>query len=351
MVDILYFGSSISGSTSRLRADALSRLGCAATLVDPYQCLGIDGLDRLETALHFRTGYRFLGKRTKSWLEGLPEIRGSTWGCVWIDSGELFGPGCIRLLRKLGVPVILYNHDDPTGHRDGGRFGSLREAIPFYDLCAVARDINVQEFRAMGARDVIRFTMGYDEVAHRGFDDEAAIPEQFRSDVAFIGTWMRGESRDEFLLDLASHGLKPAIWGARWEKSRHWQSLKKYHRGGSLAGRDYVAAIQGAKICLGLLSKGNRDLSTTRSAEIPYARGLLCAERTTEHLDMYKEGEEAVFWRDSEECAEVCLRLLADNGLRSRIRERGHQRILELGVGHEDVCRAILTRAFSGVRA
>lgn len=348
---ILYLGDCHVSSTSRQRADALSRFGCEVVLADPYHDLMIRAQGRVASYAHFHTGYRFVQKRMVGWCGN--EISRLKMGAdaVWVDGGELFGPQCIRILRKLGVPVILYNHDDPTGHRDGGRFGSLREAIPFYDLCAVARDINVQEFRAMGARDVIRFTMGYDEVAHRGFDDEAAIPEQFRSDVAFIGTWMRGESRDEFLLDLASHGLKPAIWGARWEKSRHWQSLKKYHRGGSLAGRDYVAAIQGAKICLGLLSKGNRDLSTTRSAEIPYARGLLCAERTTEHLDMYKEGEEAVFWRDSEECAEVCLRLLADNGLRSRIRERGHQRILELGVGHEDVCRAILTRAFSGVRA
>ena len=40
-------------------------------------------------------------------------------------------------------------------------------------------------------------------------------------------------------------------------------------------------------LCLGLLSKGNRDLQTTRSLENPYAGGPLCAQRTSERLALY----------------------------------------------------------------
>jgi hypothetical protein len=103
-----------------------------------------------------------------------------------------------------------------------------------------------------------------------------------------------------------------------------------------------VAALQGAKIALGFLSHGNRDLHTRRSVEIPYAGGLLCAERTTEHLAMYEEGIEAVFWSDVNECAAICHKLLVDDVLRERIRQQGMTRVRADGYGNESVCREIL---------
>jgi hypothetical protein len=189
--------------------------------------------------------------------------------------------------------------------------------------------------------------MSYDEVLHRPFERIEDIPAAFRSDIAFVGTWIRGEGRDEFLLALIERGLDIAIWGDRWQKSPRWARLRAHWRGPALAGRDYVAALQGARLALGLLSRGNRDLHTTRSAEIPYAGGLLCAERTSEHQAMYREGEEAVFWKDAEECAAVCHRLLADDALRERIRQQGMARVRQGGYGNEAVCRDILSRVIS----
>jgi len=160
--------------------------------------------------------------------------------------------------------------------------------------------------------------------------------------VAFIGTWMRYEKRDEFLLELVAQGVPISIWGDRWEKSPHFAKLKSYWRGNALRGRDYVAAIQGSKLCLGMLSKGNRDLHTQRSLEVPFAGGLFCAERTTEHQELYKEGAEAVFWSDATECADICNRLLKDSILREKIRKSGMERIRALKLGNEDVCRHVL---------
>jgi hypothetical protein len=153
---------------------------------------------------------------------------------------------------------------------------------------------------------------------------------------------MRHEKRDEFMLELINQGVPLSIWGGRWMKSPHWEALKSSYRGGSLSGREYVAAMQGAKICLGLLSKGNRDLHTQRSLEVPFAGGLFCAERTTEHQEIYQEGKEAVFWADAAECANICKKLLQDDPLRESIRLAGMQKVRALGVGNEDICRKVL---------
>lgn len=342
MATILYLGDSSSGSTSGHRARALERIGHVVKIADPYKAFASQLHSRFMGPIHFRTGYRLLNSKVVKWLASVLKTQEKP-DLVWVNSGELFGPASLSLLKNFGCPIVLYNNDDPTGGRDGRRFDSLLKALPYYDLCAVMREQNVNEFKEKGAKQVMRVFMSYDEDVHRPFDRMEDIPESFRSEVAFIGTWMRFEKRDEFLLELIRQGIPVSIWGDRWEKSPLFSQLKSHWRGNALRGRDYVAAIQGAKICLGLLSKGNRDLHTQRTLETPYSGGLLCAERTSEHLEMYKEGVEAVFWSDASECAKVCKTLLDNDKLREDIRRAGMQRVRDLKVGNEDVCRKIFS--------
>ena len=303
-------------------------------------------LDRCAAACAARcitgSGYRLLRDAACAWVDGLLRQHAAWPEMVWVNGGELIGAATANKLRQFGAPVVLYNNDDPTGKRDGRRFDSLLAALPAYDLCAVLREPNVGEFYAHGARSVHRVWMSYDEILHRPFESIEDIPAAFRSEVAFIGTCFRGHGRDRFLLDLIDQKLDVAIWGSDWQRSNYWPRLRSYWRGPGIFGRDYVAAIQGSKISLGFVSHGNRDLHTTRSVEIPYAGGLLCAERTSEHLAMYRDGEEAVFWKDSEECGSICHQLLADNGLREHIRFRGQQRVRENSFGNESIVKEIL---------
>jgi len=130
-----------------------------------------------------------------------------------------------------------------------------------------------------------------------------------------------------------------------------WSELKPYWQGPSVSGQDYVDAMRGAKLCIGMLSKGNRDQHTTRTMEIPAAGGLLCAERTAEHQALYREGEEALFWSDANECAAVCKRLLADSARLQSVREAGQRRVLANRVGNEDIGRTVLAHCKKGQSA
>ena len=349
MLSILYFGDSSLGSTSAHRAHALRRLGHKVEILDPYIMLG-SSLQSLQGVFHYRTGYVLLQKRVAKWVGKVLDEQPAP-ALVWIDSGELFGPQSVRVIKSKNLPTVLYNIDDPTGKRDGRKFDALIRSLPLYDLVVVVRKETEKECADLGAKAVMRVSRSYDEVAHHPFENNDDIPEKFKSEVVFIGTWMRYEKRDEFLLDLIQQGVPVSIWGDRWQKSPHLLKLKPHLKGGSLSGREYVAAVQGAKVCLGLLSQGNRDLHTTRSLEVPYAGGLLCAKRTIEHEAMYKDGVEAVFWSDAAECARQCKRLLADDNLREGIRQAGMSRVRALGVGNEDVCKSILNVLISEDRS
>jgi spore maturation protein CgeB len=338
---ILYLGSESVGSTSRSRAQALMRLGHHVRVIDPEADLRSDLGGPLRARIHYRTGYRLMQRKLGRWVADLP-VEPGAFDLAWVNSGELFGAEAIERLRAYAPRVVLYTSDDPTGPRDGRRFATLLEGLASFDACVVPREITAAELRAHGARQVVRTWLSYDEVVNAPVHSLSEVPQRFRSEIAFIGTWMRHEHRDDFLLEVAGHGIPISIWGNSWEKSPRWRHLRRYWRGPAVHDRDYALAVRGARACLGMLSKGNRDLYTRRSVEVPYMGGLLCGERTPVHADMFEEGVEALFWSDAAECADQCRALLDDPDRAERMRLAGMRRVRELEVGNEEICRRIL---------
>jgi spore maturation protein CgeB len=151
--------------------------------------------------------------------------------------------------------------------------------------------------------------------------------------------------RGPFMAELIKAGVPINIWGQRWQKAKEWPQLRHVWRGAHLEGDNYAYAVQCAKVNLGLLSKGNRDLHTTRSMEICCLGGLLCAERTVEHEQLYNDGAEAVFWSDAVECVSAISQLLGNESRRKSIAAAGRARFLRNKLGNEDVVTKILAEA------
>jgi len=329
--------------TSLHRGRALERLGHAVTIIDPWSWLpqGRWVGPWMHRAGGMGSNILLARRIAEAVAIARPDL-------VWVDQGEWFGPRILRAIRErcgAAVPIVNYTIDDPFGGRDGRRFAPYLKAQPNYDLVAVVREPNVAEAMQAGARRVIRVYRSADEVAHRPRELTETQQQHFASEVAFVGTWM--PERGPFMAELIRHGVPLSIWGDRWQKAPEWPQLAPHWRGPGLTmDDDYAAAILASKVSLGLLSKGNRDLHTTRSLEIPALGGLLCAERTREHLELYDEVCEAVFWDDAAECAEQCRALLADEARRKAIAAAGHVRALRNGHYNEEVMQGIIDAAF-----
>lgn len=340
---ILYFGDQSPGATSAHRAAALTRLGHTLTTIDPAQFL--PNFSHLESWLHYRTGYRFVQKKILRSLSSIINHNSVSPDVIWIDSGEYFGPNIIAKLRlQYSVRVILFNLDDPTWTRDWQRFGSLRACLPFYDLCICVRPETQLEMLALGASKVIRVWRSYDEIEHltTDFYSTSIDYSQLHSSPVFVGTYIPGEKRDSFLRKLLESGLPVRIFGNGWQRSPSYRLLNRFPVGPSLSNRAYANILHAAGVCIGFLSRLNRDLHTQRTFEIPYAKGVLCAERTSEHQLLYQSGLEALFWDSWSECLSHCRRILADPFFRGSLVKAGHRRVLELGVGNEDICRQVM---------
>ncbi len=337
-ISILYVGN--DGGTALDRANALRRLG--------HRVDHLNLRDLLPRTLWIdRVTWKLGGHMLSPWIvRALPEALGDRqYDLCHVDSGELVSPEVLRVIRQHARKVINYNIDDPFGQRDVARFAAYRRSVPLYDLCVVVRAENVAEARRRGARDVLRIFRSSDEEAHAPRSITPQIAAKWHSEVLFLGTWF--PERGPFLAELIGLGVPLTIRGSNWSKAREWPLLKNHYMGGHMQGDDYAFAIQCARVSLGLLSKGNRDLHTTRSLEIPSLGGLLCAERTPEHLEMYVEGEEALFWDSAQECAVVCRDVLRDEPRRKRIAEAGRARSLRNQYHNEAVMRQIVARTFS----
>ncbi len=151
--------------------------------------------------------------------------------------------------------------------------------------------------------------------------------------------------RGPFLLRLVERGVPLRIYGDRWHLAPEYGKLRSHVVLGNLGGDDYVKAIRGAAIAIGLLSKANKDLHTTRSFEIPATGTLFCAERTSDHLEMYEDGKEAVFFDCADECADLCLALLAQPDRISEIATAGLNRIRRNGDFNENLLTKIIEAA------
>lgn len=264
---------------------------------------------------------------------------------IWVDQGPFLGKELLMRFKKYRVPIVNYTIDDPFNGRDYLRFKQYFRALPYYDVLAVVRNENVGEAQKYGARHVIRVFRSADELAHRRREITEAQSNDYSRDVVFIGTWM--PERGPFLSRLIELGVPVSIWGDRWQKAKEWPRLESRWRGPGIYDDDgYAACVISARVCIGLLSKGNRDLHTTRSLEIPSLGGLLCAQRTYEHLSLYRDGEEAIFWDTPEDCASACKILLTDKLMRNKIANAGHQRALSNNHYNEPTIRYIIEQAF-----
>jgi len=334
---ILYLGPKCGHSL--YRSEALHRLGHEVDVLDPWGFLPKgQAAAKILSKLIYEIGSAWLEPYIRYRLD--QALRERCFDIAWNNQCELIGDKAAVLLRRHCDTMVSYNNDDPFGGRDKKRFALYRNSMRRYDLVAVVREPNIAEAYALGSPRVIRVFLPADEVAHAPVALSQDDFKQWRSEVAFVGTWM--PERGPFLAHLLDLGVPVTLHGDRWQKAREWPSIKKAWHGPGLTGKDYVKAIQSAKICLGLLSKDNRDLHTNRSAEIPYIGSLLCAERTIEHQRMYQENEEAVFWETPEECAERCFALLSDEPKRQAIASAGRQRCIQGGYLNEPMIKRIL---------
>lgn len=316
---VLYAATLAGTALHRLRA--LERLGHEVTAFDfmPYAEAG----GRLARWLRWRTLIGPVVARLNREL--LARARRERFDLIWFDKAQLVSPRTLRLLAKTGATLVHYSSDLPSRVRGDVGLRMLRRAVPDYHAVVVPSAGHEPEYRALGARRILRMPFGYDPEQH--FPEQAQRDDDQRDhDVCFIGTPY--ENRAEFLLVLVrDYGIRIKVFGDLWDRylDAGERALLQVEPG--RYGDDYREAIWSSRLCLGFVTHAMAHGSARRWTEITACGGFLLAERTPEASDWFEADCEAVFFSDVAECAAAIHRYLPDAPARERIARAGRERV------------------------
>jgi len=320
---IYFTGSLFQGSTSKHRLNAIKNIYSDTISLDQDIVKNIFTLtfDRVLKKLKLPTINAYLvNQKIISDAEVIkPDI-------IWIDKGLFVFPETLKRLRKLikNLHFIHYSPDDMINPQNQTTF--YLHSIPLYELHVTTKSYNVGELYKLGAKKVLYVNNAYAPEIHKPYELTKEEKEKYSADVSFIGAPER--ERADSIFEIAKAGIKIVIWGNGWSKflKTHPNIIIKH---GWFADEEYCKIICASKINLAFLRKVNRDLQTTRTMEIPACGGFMLAERTDEHLELFKEDEEAVFFADNDELKSKIEYYLNDESKRKTIALNGLNRCRE----------------------
>ena len=264
---------------------------------------------------------------------------------VWTDKLLSMQPETLEKLRAMGIATVSYMIDNPFGTRSDPGWRLYMKDIPYYNLHVVQRDVNIADYKARGARDVIKIQTAYEPTIH--FPPPPGWSDANRDrEVSFIGTPY--DQRGEFLTRLwKEFGLPVTVSGGLvWKQHLSAEAVAAMYRGSGELFRDaYREGIWKSKINLSFLTHSNKDEFAHKSFEIAACEGFLLVERSEGHLQRFVEDEEAVFFSTIEECVEKVRRYFPDEGGRNRIAVAGRARAARSGYHNDRQVGLIVERA------
>ena len=336
---ILYASGLSPNDSSLYRLWALERLGHT---VIPLNAYGYEPAQPLvRKVLHRLQVGPWVDRLNRDILHAAERERPDVF---WADKLLQLQPKTLDRLRAMGVATVSYMIDNAFGPRRDPGWRLYMRCIPHFDLHATQRDANVLDYRAHGARDVIKIQTAYEPTIHFPPPDGWSDRDRDRG-VSFVGTPY--DQRAEDLTRLwREFGAPVVISGADflWRERLSAEAFAALFRDGELYGKAYREAIWRSKINLSFLTHSNQDEFVHKSFEIAGCGQFLLAERSAGHQARFAEDEEAVFFSGVEECAAKIQRWLPDEAGRARVAAAGRARALRDGYSNDAQVGRILER-------
>lgn len=340
---LFYWGQDYPGSTVRARKEALQSLGCEVTSgsnAELYQ-----GSGRVAFQLARRLG---MGPLVTAENRTLLEAVHQPYDVIWLDKACFIYPKTIKALRRWASRIVHFTPDPMF--LSPGRDPLFLKSIPHFDLHATTKPEDVARYRSRGARYVVLCPKSFNPNLHHPYPLEEC--EAFQSDVAFIGAWTPYKETEIARILRALPQVQLRVWGPHWDERARDPMLRSrlapIPKG--VFGMDYGRALSAARVGLGLLSwdLAPEEVITDRILEIPACGSLLLAPRTNAIADLFRDGEEALLFATPQEMVDRLGWALAHESDRSRIANRGLERVWGGRFQDHNVVRQVLETLFSG---
>ncbi len=264
----------------------------------------------------------------------LQVLKKESFDIVWVDSVRNIKRATLKMI-KIQYPEILLISlimDDPFA-KTVVSWRRFLQTVPYYDLHYVAREKNISELKALGAKEVYRFHKGYAPATHCC----VTLRQDNKSyEIFFAGHYET--KRESDIAFLIRNGIPVTVAHHKengWENSPHWKTIQPYFIDGGFYGSDYAKAISSSRIALCFYCQANSDMENSRMYEIAACQTLMLAERNDENIHIFEEDKEAVYFSSQEELLEKAKHYLANSSQRKQIAAAGTERCLKSGYSYQ----------------
>ena len=249
--------------------------------------------------------------------------------------GNEIKPWTLKFIKQKypHLKIISWSLDDMYAWHNRSFYYTL--GIKYYDIVFTTKSYNIHELKLIGAKRVEFIFQAYSVNLHKPYKCKNYI-----YNVIFIGDFE--QDRFEKMLFLAQNGIEINIFGPNWNKYVKKQYYNLVIHNKPLIGEDYSKSISCSKITLCFLRKINRDLQTSRTMEIPACGGFMIAERTNEHLKLFNEDKEAVYFSSKKELLEKVKYYLKYEEKRKEIAKAGYRKTISSKYSYDDRVEEIL---------
>lgn len=269
--------------------------------------------------------------------EIIERILSYDYDIVWIDKGIVVYPETLKEIKRLSPDTIIVSYSPDNMALRHNQSQQYLECVPLYDYIITNKSYIIEDMKKMGAKNVTFVNNSYSEDFHKPYELTEEERKELGGDVGFIGFWE--EERCKSILYLVDHGVKVKVFGdAKWDNYTNY-SPNLTIMGRLLKNEDYCKSLHAFRISLCFLRKMNFDTQTTRSVEIPACGGFMMAERTDEHLSLFEENKEAVYFSSNEELLGKCKYYLDNEEERKRIAVAGKKRTFISGYSNESMVK------------
>lgn len=322
-------------------AKGLTRAGCNVIKFS---------LSKYSLKFHFLNYYLNLFKIRKINSDIQLQLKSSKANYLFLWNDVPVFPKTLKIAKLYGVKVVTYTNDDPFKSRSILQTRNIRNLYSFYwyrkfikfsDVNFVYRAINLQEIEKFAPKSKNFILMPY-------FVPDVHYPLNFslrdcKRDVIFIGHY-EDDQRVEYINYLLEKGIDIQIFGAGWEKAKDLiinGSLKDIK---VMEKHNYTLELSRSRICLCFLSKLNRDEYTRRCFEIPAMKKILVSEYSHALNKIYRDGEEAVYFKSKEDLLKKVKDLLSNPREIDRIAENGYKKCLNEGFDVYSISRDFIRK-------
>lgn len=249
------------------------------------------------------------------------------------SNNYIFPSTLVKIKKKHKTKIFSWTPDNMIKKHNSSVF--FERSIGIYDIHFTTKSIIIDKLYKKGAKKVVYLNQAYSKYDH--------FPEPYNKDYDFDVLFIGSGEKERYLslCFLAKKGIRVNVFGGIWGKFSSIPNLIIHRK--PLTGKKYRQAITSSKINLCFLRKINNDIHTARSIEIPSCNGFMIAERTKEHIELFEENLEAVYFSSNEELFEKVNYYLRNETERKRIANNSYKKVINFNLSYDDVLKKIIS--------